>query len=293
MIPVNPSHIMREYMQQGFSASCPIIDMHGHLGPIGEIYLPAAPIERMHQVMQHAGVRVIVCCPHEALMADPTRGNQLMQDTIDRYPDSFLGYWVINPHYPELVARAGDDQAQAHGFVGFKFLPDYHTYPLTGDGYRPALEYADAHHLLILVHTWGGSCFDSPTLLSTIAMQYPGATFLMGHSGYGDWECALATARDLPNVYLELTAVYVAHDFGNQPGGSGTPLPLLSCLHVNGIIERMVEVSGSQKIVFGTDLPWYSPHYAAGAVLFAHISDDARHDILHRNAEQLLGAHLK
>ena len=50
----------------------------------------------------------------------------------------------------------------------------------------------------------------------------------------------------------------------------------------------MVSEAGSGKIVFGTDLPWYSPLYAAGAVLFAGISDDARHDILHRNAERLL-----
>ena len=35
-------------------------------------------------------------------------------------------------------------------------------------------------------------------------------------------------------------------------------------------------------------MPWYSPHYAAGAVLFARIGDDDRHNILHRNAERLL-----
>ena len=95
-------------------------------------------------------------------------------------------------------------------------------------------------------------------------------------------------ARDLPNVYLDLCAVCVAHDFSMQPTGSGTPLPLQSCLSVNGIIEYMVQESSSKKIVFGTDMPWYSPHYTAGAVLFARIDDEARHDILHRNAERLL-----
>jgi predicted TIM-barrel fold metal-dependent hydrolase len=50
----------------------------------------------------------------------------------------------------------------------------------------------------------------------------------------------------------------------------------------------MVDSASSKKIVFGTDLPWYSPHYAAGAILFARIDDEARHDILWRNAEKLL-----
>ena len=110
----------------------------------------------------------------------------------------------------------------------------------------------------------------------------------MGHSGYGDWPASVGVARALPNVYLELTAVYVAHDFAMQPSGSGTPAALISCLHVNGILEHFVEQGGSHKIIFGTDMPWYSPHFAAGAVLFARISDDARRDILYRNAERLL-----
>jgi len=50
----------------------------------------------------------------------------------------------------------------------------------------------------------------------------------------------------------------------------------------------MVMKASSKKMVFGTDMPWYSPHYAAGAVLLARIDDEARHDILHRNAERLL-----
>ena len=89
-------------------------------------------------------------------------------------------------------------------------------------------------------------------------------------------------------MYLELTAVYVAHDFAMLPSGSGTPSALASCAQVNGIIEYFVAQAGAHKILFGTDMPWYSAHYAAGAVLFARISDDARHAILHRNAEQLL-----
>ena len=285
----NPSPIVQEFMEHGRCAACPIVDMHGHLGPAGSLYLPAAPLDKMLRAMARAGVSRIVCAPHEALLADPGQGNRLMQETIDRHPDTFLGYWSLNPNHPALIERAAEDFRATRGFVGFKCLPDYHTYPITGDRYAPALEFANAEGLLALVHTWGGSGFDSPQMIETVAQRYPCATFIMGHSGYGDWESAVRVAHDLPNVYLELTAVYVAHDFGNQPGGSGTPLPFASCLHVSGIIEFMVERATSRKIVFGTDMPWYSPHYAAGSVLFARISDEARHDILHRNAERLIG----
>ena len=104
-------------------------------------------------------------------------------------------------------------------------------------------------------------------MLGEIAVRYPRAVFLMGHSGYGDWEASVRIAAELSNVYLELTAVYAAHDFAMQPNGSGTPAALISCLQVNGILEYMVEQAGSHKIVFGTDMPWYSPHFAAGGAL--------------------------
>ena len=289
----NASPIAAEYMEKGFSETCPLIDMHCHLGPIGSLYLPNSAVENQLRTKRRYGILRMVTVPHTALLADPARGNAWMQEVIDRYPDDFLGYWAINPHDQDMVRRDLLDFDRRRGFVGLKFLPDYHTYPLDGPLYQQALAFANERRLLILIHTWGNSPFNSPAQVAQMAAKYPNAQLIMGHSGFGQWDIALPAARDYPNAYLELTACYVAHDFSVMPSSSGTPLPLLECVTVNGIIERMVEVATSKKILFGTDLPWYSPMYAAGSVLFARIDDDARHDILHRNAERLLGDHLK
>lgn len=288
----NPSPIAQEYVTRGRSESCPVIDMHGHLGPFHGGHLPVAPLAGMKESLRRAGVTRIVCCSHAALFDDLKWGNALTQRVIDDCPDLFLGYWAVNPNHPAAQADLKREFEAARGFVGLKLLPDYHASPLTGHAYAPALEYADAEGLLVLVHTWGRSAFNSPRQLEIVAKKHPRAAFIMGHSGYGDWEAAISAARDLPNVYLDLTAVYVAHDFAMLPSGSGTPLPLLSCLQVNGVIEYMVENCSSRKILLGTDMPWYSPHYAVGTVLFARITDDDRRNILFRNATQLLSAAL-
>ncbi len=287
MRAVNDSPLIREFVTFGKSETCPIIDMHAHPGPFHGSYLPHASVQGMLHTMERAGVTRIVCCPSEALMADPDMGNAVMQRTIDHHPQ-FLGYWGVNPNHPDAIRRAIADFEKARGFIGFKLLPDYHTCPVTSDRYTPVLEHADSHRLVNLIHTWGYSAYNSPQMIEQVATKYPDAIFLMGHSGYGDFEAAVRVAAEHPNVYLELTAVYVAHDFGMFPTGSGTPVPIGSCLQVNGVIEHMVEHATSRKIVFGTDLPWYSPHYAAGAVLFARIDDEARRDILHGNAQRLL-----
>jgi predicted TIM-barrel fold metal-dependent hydrolase len=289
---MNPSPIAQEYLEQGSSATCPLIDMHGHLGPFYGCYLPSSPLERMRHRLRRCGVRRIICSHHSALACDAEHGNALMQEVVNEHPDEFLGYWVINPNDPQTVARDLRSFDRRTGFVGFKFWPDYHLVPVNSPKYAAALDYADAYGLLVLVHTFGESPFDAPALLAEAAARYPRARFLMGHSGYGEWETSVAIARDLPNVYLDLTSVFQALDFAQMPGGSLMPRAPALSPHVNGLVEYMVETAGSGKVVFGSDLPWYSQHYHAGAVLFAHISDEARHDILHRNAERLLGRHL-
>jgi hypothetical protein len=246
----------------------------------------------MRHRLKRCGVQRIVCSHHSALACDVERGNALMSEVVTAHPDEFLAYWVINPHYPEITARDLRSFHTRTGFVGLKFWPDYHLVPVTSPKYASALEYADENGLLVLVHTFGESPFDAPDLLAEVAQRYPKARFLMGHSGYGEWEKSVAIARDLANVYLDLTSVVQAIDFSQMPGGSLMPQAPSLSPHVNGLIEYMVETADSKKVVFGSDLPWYSQHYHAGAVLFARISDEARHDILHRNAERLLGNYL-
>lgn len=289
---MNPSPIAQEYLEKGQSLSCPLIDMHGHLGPFWGAWLPSAPLNKMQRRLERCGVQRIVCSSHAALAYDVEGGNALMQEVINAHADQFLGYWVINPNYSNVVEKDLRNFDRLHGFVGLKFWPDYHLVPVTSPKYAPALAFANERRLLVLVHTWGESLYDAPALLGEVAARYPHARFLMGHSGHGEWETSVKVARELPNVYLDLTSVPNPHDFRLMPGGALTPREPMSSPQVNGLIEFLVAGAGSEKIVFGSDLPWYSEHYHTGAVLFARITDEDRHNILHRNAEKLLGSYL-
>ena len=56
----------------------------------------------------------------------------------------------------------------------------------------------------------------------------------------------------------------------------------------NGVIAKMCREVGSERVVFGTDLPWYDPNYAVGSVLFADITDADRENILRNTALSIL-----
>ena len=55
-----------------------------------------------------------------------------------------------------------------------------------------------------------------------------------------------------------------------------------------GVLERFVGELGSERILFGTDLPWFSTFYYIGAILDADITDDDRRNIFYRNGKKLL-----
>ncbi len=180
------SAILKDFIEYGKSESCPIIDMHGHYGPFNWVYMPNSNAEDMLDTMSRQGVKALALSSHSALFDNMKKGNDITRDVVSRYPNKFFGYICINPHFPELIDSELKHFHEQQGFLGFKFLPDYHTHPITGDKYIPALEYANENKLCVLTHTWGFSPYDGPELVEKVAAKYTEVTFIMGHSGYGD-----------------------------------------------------------------------------------------------------------
>ena len=263
---IGSSALAREFWEVGKSAACPIYDLHGHMGVWHSIYFPRADAPEMIRTMDECGVRMLVFSHHMALFC-PDLGNRCSVEAVRRYPDRLRAYCAVNPNYPEHLERDLATFADHRDvYVGFKFLADYHGIAISDPRYWPAWEYANERELLILTHTWGGSPFDGAAVVRAMAERYPRVKLLLGHSCHGDWDGAVGLARDFPNIYLELTALF----------------------DDRGILEKFVGEVGSERLLFGTDLPWFDPHQAIGALLSADINDEDRHNICHRNAEKLL-----
>lgn len=266
--PIRPnSALAAEFWENGRSDSCPVYDMHGHMGEWYGIYFPRGEPADMVRTMDSAGVKLL-CFAHHAALQCPDLGNRPAVEAVRAFPDHFRAYCAINPNYPDAVARdLAEFDSMRDVYVGLKFLPSYHKIALTGEGYRRALEFADERALPVLTHTWRGSPHCGPDQVRRIAEKYRNVRFLLGHSFHDDWEQAIAVAREHPNTYLELTAV----------------------LGLRGVLDLLCERVGSDRLLFGVDLPWFDEHQGLGALLSAAITEDDIHNICHRNAEKLLG----
>ncbi len=260
----NPSKLATEYMKIR-RMPFPIIDAHAHMGANYGTYLSKATMDEMVWLMDKENIEMVFCAPHSALF-DPINKDKELELALRKYPNRFRGYYTFNPNYCEEYAENMDNVLTIPGYIGFKFLPTYHRYPIDGKCYRPALEFANKHKKVILIHTWGNNDpHNGPSHIEKAAAAYPDALFIMGHSAPGELDKAIEVAKKYPNVYLDLCDIH----------------------RHSGIVDKMVDAIGADRVLFGTDIPWYDPAYGIGSVLFARIDDETKYKILYQNAKKL------
>jgi predicted TIM-barrel fold metal-dependent hydrolase len=263
---INPdSELAQRFWEQGRLPDCPLLDFHAHMYDAAGLFLPRKTPEQMLRTMDACNTILTCFCGHETMMLpSPDRAQDI--DAVRRYPDRFRAYDAVISRYlsPEHDLKRVEDNPDV--FVGFKFHGDSYQVPLSDPRHQPYWEYADHHRLLVLSHTWGRSPNDGPDEVEKILRKYPNLVFIAGHGFHDEWQRAPALARAYPHLYLELTAV----------------------LDNRGQLDMFVREAGSRKILFGTDLPWFSTHHGIGAVLSAEMTDEDRRNIFHRNGEKLL-----
>lgn len=259
------SKYAEDFICHGKLTCCSIIDCHAHMGLVYGVSIPNGDAVGMLQVMDRENIEAVFCSPHSALF-DPGAGNSEIESVMRKYPGRFYGYYTYNPNYPDKYLAHLDDVLRIKGYIGFKILPHYHGYALDGEAYQELLKFADRNSLVVLCHTWGGSPLNGPEQVQAILRKYTNLIFIMGHSAPGECDKAIETARKYANVYLDLCDIH----------------------RHSGIVDKFVQSVGADRVLFGTDIPWYDPNYCLGSILFSRISDLDKYKIIYGNGKILI-----
>jgi len=250
-----------------------IIDAHGHLGPSGTAVLRPQTIDAHIAYalgrMDRLNIATTIVSGLHALFSDPVEGNELLESSTRPYGRRFRGYLAFNPFYDTELVPCLDEFFSHEFFVGFKLLCDYWGVPVTDARFEPVWEYANRHHLPILLHTWEGA-HNSPAMLAEIVKAYPAAAFLLGHSGGGSVgrREAEALALSSENVYLEFC------------GSFTSDIPW----------ERTIARVGSSRVLFGTDQTFHDPAWELGRLLSLDLPWETLRPILGANIRRVLAS---
>jgi len=219
----------------------------------------------MAEELKRREISLLILCPHLTLF-DPAVGNRAAVEIVRRYPERMRAYWGIIPEYASPEQDMKEFERYPDVFVGFKILSPYHMRTITDRRYAPFWEYANSAGLPVLAHTWGGSGQCGERQVEECAKRYPNVKFILGHSLHSAWDDAVRIVRDYPNTFLDLCAV----------------------MDERGILEQFVSEGLEDRILFGTDFPWFGYPYYIGAVLDSGIDDSVCEKIFWRNACALL-----
>ena len=259
-----------------------IIDIHAHLGNINFAPFWAADADRLEQYAGQAGVDTLCVSSARAIMYDTSEGNREL-DAALRQTSRLLGYVVVNPMFPETVGDLGLMDKNPK-FIGAKMHPDYHGYDLASPSVRGCLDAVAERVPLILFHTscMPGTGFADAGAILDFAARHPRTRIVMAHMAgifqNGNYPyfpnfrgLEKVAERRLDNVYVDTahTLMYV----------------------YPGVMEKMVELLGPDRIVFGTDVPLQGPmqmRFAIEIIQALKLPDADKEKILFGNANSII-----
>ncbi len=244
-----------------------VIDAHAHWlqdGAKGAGYtMPRGDADHMVPRIKRLGIDKVVTASWLGIWGFYDCGNETTVQMIQRYPDIIVGYATLDPSDPNFE-RDIEYWHLEKGLKGLKpYFPRYQI-PYDDERYLPWWEFANEYHLFALLHA--SSNFNAE--VRNLATRFPNVSFLLAHSG-GSFPLArdrIKLARELPNVFLEITLTPVCHR----------------------IIELLVEGAGADRVVFGTDAPMRDPIPQFGWVVYSRLTTEQKRKVLGENMLRIL-----
>jgi len=253
--------ILLEKARAGEPLGIDIIDMHGHMG---RFRIPIADLSARSIInaMDVAGIQKFFFSHMDCMTTNSNEAHDEMYETIRKFSSRFYGY--ISP-FPYSKKSVKDEVSKrvAQGFSGIK-LHSANGFPYNSKEYDECYKIADDLCFPMLFHIWGKE--DDFNDIKEISRKYPNTSILMAHAGAANEAGYIKIAKECKNVYLELAY-------------SASP---------RGLVKRLVDAVGAEKIIWGSDCYLFNMHQQLGKVVGARISDEEKTLIFAENAKRIL-----
>lgn len=176
-----------------------------------------------------------------------TWDNGYIADSVERFPDRFVGHGMIDPKDEANNAELARYWMEERGLVGFRFHPMYYKDErvLTTDGNRAMWQTLADLDAVVQFHT-------SPPFaeqIDEIARRHPDLALLIDHKGYptveggvGPWQPILDLAQHR-NLHVKISDV---------KGRSQQEFPY-DDTHV--FVKALVDAYGAERCLWGTGYP--------------------------------------
>jgi uncharacterized protein len=204
--------------------------------------------------------------------------NRWLMDTLAEVP-TLSGFVAMDPSVlsPERNVEHLREMAE-RGARGVKLHPVVQKFEANDPRMHPVYQACVEMGLTVLSHTGparGGEPFAEVTAFAPMLAGFPRLTVLLAHLGGGKWRDTPDIARAFPNVAFDLSEIIEWLGAPNAPTAEE--------------LGQLIRGIGPDRVVLGSDYPWYEPTHTAELVLSLPILSQAeKNAILGENAARIL-----
>jgi predicted TIM-barrel fold metal-dependent hydrolase len=231
-----------------------ICDAHVHLGKSGPWQPhkdPTIYVDELIQLLDKYDVEQAIVFPNPNVGDKYPEMNDYIAVSVKKYPKRLVGFGRADPRRDDAIKELTRIKKKL-GLTGLKLHPMVECFRPDHPFFNEFFQEADELNLPILFHTGDG--FSSPGFIQKIAKKHPELPIILGHLR----EAAVNALRQCDNIYVET---------------SGT-LP--------DVIELSVDID-EDRILFGSDIPYYRYPAQIAIVEAAEISPKAKRKIFYGN----------
>ncbi|MBO4338558.1 MAG: amidohydrolase [Clostridia bacterium] len=191
--------------------------------------------------------------------------NRFIASEVEKSGGVLTGLGTLHPDSDDMERDV--EEILSLGLHGVKLHPDIQGFKI--DDYRclKIYELCEKHHLPILMHT-GDSRYDNsnPNRLMPILEIYTDLIIIGAHfGGWSIWEEASKLLHGIPNLYVDCSSSF-------------------AWLPDDGVVKEIFARYGTDRVLFGTDYPMWSPKTEIDRFLSLGFSDEDKRKILSENA---------
>ncbi len=250
----------------------PYFDVHCHIGmTVSRAPVVGQSVGRCMARMASAGVVGAIPCPtaggpQARGVLDTRAQNEVIASACQRYPERFpIGLGIVEVRHEQAGVDELDRAMSKSGLVGFACHPGLSGHSLGGE-LHAFLEVVAMGNGLCLLHQAG-----STRNIAAYSRRFLEVTFIIGHvsmnkAGHYD---AIEHCGSCENVWF---------DVAQKPEGADASWD----------VAHLVNALGSERIMFGSDLPYYDFRVVQAQIESANIDEDAKERIAYQNAVRLV-----
>ena len=240
-------------------------------------------IEKMVETYRAIDTKaVIFSVDAETETGDLPDPNDYVAQTVDSYPDVFIGFCSVDPRKGKAAVEELERSVLSLGLRGLKLHPIHQAFFPDDPAFIPLFAKAEELGIPVLMHSGyaaaganapGGGGFELAYSrpiphVDSLAARHPNLTIIMAHPAWPWIQEQVAVALHKSNVFIDLSGWaprYIPKELISEAGG------------------RL-----RKKVLFGSDYPYISPVTWLEQFQELDIRDESRPLILHDNAARIL-----